>query len=132
MEKVIKKQGFHRWAWLVVFLLGGLSMVYGGAQDITLFFPPEGELAQVPSWHSVTPIVGLVCGLIVLISAVLNIVWGLWLQRAESVRELRLAQYVAIISGVGMVADWVIGYYGFGSLMALLTGLWLIRRVCNI
>lgn len=22
MEKVIKKQGFHRWAWLVVFLLG--------------------------------------------------------------------------------------------------------------
>ncbi|GAH69854.1 unnamed protein product, partial [marine sediment metagenome] len=48
MEKVIKKQGFHRWAWLVVFLLGGLSMVYGGAQDITLFFPPEGELAQVP------------------------------------------------------------------------------------
>ncbi len=29
----MKKRGFHRWAWLVVFLLGGVLMVYGGAQD---------------------------------------------------------------------------------------------------
>ena len=131
MKKIIKKQGFHRWAWLVVFLLGGILMIYGGAQDITLFFSPEGELAPVPSWHSVPPIVGLVCGLIVLASAVFNIVWGLRLQRAEGVYECRLVRHVVIISGVGMVADWVSGYYGFGSLMALLTGLWLIRRARN-
>jgi len=111
-----------------VFLLGGLLMIYSGAQDVTLLFSPEGELAPVPSWHSVPPIVGLVCGLIVLASAGFIIVWGLRLRRAEGVYECRLAQHVVIISGVGMVADWVSGYYGFGSLMALLTGLWLIRR----
>jgi hypothetical protein len=76
MKKIMKKQGFHRWAWLVVFLLGGLLMIYGGVQGVTLFFSPEGEFAPVPSWHSVPPIMGLVCGLIVLASAVLNIVWG--------------------------------------------------------
>ena len=124
----MNKQGFHRWAWLVVFLLGGLLMIYGGVQDITLFFSPEGKLAPVPSWHPVSPIVGLVCGLIVLASAGLNIVWGWRLRRTEDVYECRLARHVVIISDVGMVADWVSGYYGFGSLMALLTGLWLIRR----
>ena len=75
-------------------------------QDVTLFFSPEGEFAPVPSWHSVPPIMGLVCGLIVLASAVLNIVWGWRLRRAEGVYECRLAQHVVIISGVGMVADW--------------------------
>lgn len=34
--------------------------------------------------------------------------------------------WVALISGAAMVADWVSGYYGFGSLMALLVCLWLI------
>jgi hypothetical protein len=110
MKKVIKKQGFHRWAWLVVFLLGGLLMIYGGAQDVTLFFSPEGELAPVPSWHSVPPIVGLVCGLIVLALAVFNILWGLRLRCAESDYECKLVKHVVIISGVGMIADWVSGY----------------------
>ena len=128
MKKIIKKQGFYRWAWLVVFLLGGLLMIYGGAQDITLFFSPEGELAPVPSWHSVSPIVGLICGLIVLASAVLNIVWGWQLRHAEDTEERRIALRVILFSGVAMIADWVSGYYGFGSLMALLTALWLIRR----
>jgi hypothetical protein len=128
MKKVMKKQGFHRCAWLVVFLLGGLLMIYGGAQDITLFFSPEGELEPMPSWHSVPPIVGLVCGLIVLASAGLNIVWGRQLRHAEDTEERRIALRVVLFSGVAMIADWVSGYYGFGSLMALLTGLWLIRR----
>lgn len=97
MKKIIKKQGFYRWAWLVVFLLGGLLMIYGGAQDVTLFFSPEGELAPVPSWYSVPPIVGLVCGLIVLASAGLNIAWGLQLRGAEGVYECRLARHVVII-----------------------------------
>ena len=128
MKKIIKKQGFHHWAWLVVFLLGGLLMIYGGAQDVTLFFSPEGELAPVPSWHSVPPIVGLVCGLIVLASAGLNIAWGWQLRYAEDTEERRLALRVVLFSGVAMIADWVSGYYGFGSLMALLTGLWLTRK----
>jgi hypothetical protein len=29
---------------------------------------------------------------------------------------------------VGMVADWISGYYRFGSLMALLAGVWIIRH----
>jgi len=70
------KRGFHYWAWLVVLLLGGLLMLYGGAHDSTLFFWPEGNLAPVPSWHSVPHLVGLVCGLLVLASAGLNVVWG--------------------------------------------------------
>jgi len=111
-----------------VFLLGGLLMLYGGAQDVTLFFSPEGDLAPVPSWHPAPPLVGLVCGLIVLASAGLDIAWGWQLRCAESVQERRLACRVALVSGVAMIADWVSGYYGFGSLMALLTGLWLMMK----
>ncbi|MBU0511398.1 MAG: hypothetical protein KJ638_06825 [Chloroflexi bacterium] len=124
----MKKRGFHRWAWLVIFLLGGLLMIYGGVQDLTLFFAPEGNLAPVPSWHPVSPTVGLVCGLIVLASAGLNLVWGWQLRSAEGGDELRLARWVAIVSGAAMIADWVSGYYGFGSLMALLAGIWLMRK----
>jgi hypothetical protein len=66
--------------------------------------------------------------LIVLASAGLNITWGWQLRHAEDTEERRLALRVVLFSGVGMVADWVSGYYGFGSLMALLAGLWLIRK----
>ncbi len=122
----MEKRGLHRWTWLVVLGLGGLLMIYGGAQDAALFFAPA--LAPVPSWHPVPPVVGLACGLIVLASAGSNIVWGWQLRRAEGVRERRLARRVALVSGAAMIADWVSGYCGFGSLMALLTGVWLMRR----
>ena len=125
---MIKKQGFNRWAWLIVFILGGLLMLYGGAQDLTLFFSPEGDLAPVRSWHTVPPVVGLICGLIVLASAISNLVWGWQLRRAEGTRERKLAYYVAFVSGIGMIADWISGYYGFGSLMALLTAVWLMIK----
>lgn len=125
---MMEKRGFHRWAWLVVFLLGGLLMIYGGAQDVTLFFSPEGDLAPVPSWHPAPPVVGLVCGLIVLASAGLNLVWGWQLRRAEGDQERRLARQVALVSTVAMIADWVSGYYGFGSLVALLTSIWLMMK----
>ena len=52
----MERQGFHRWVWLVVFLLGGLLVIYGGAQDVALFFTPD--LAPVPSWHPAPPLVG--------------------------------------------------------------------------
>lgn len=120
------KQGFHRWVWLVIFLLGGLLMLFGGAQDSMLFF--SDQWALVPSWHAVPPIVGLVCGLIVLASAVLNVVWGWQLRHAEGARERRLARQVTLVSGIGVIADWVSGYYGFGSLMALLASAWLARK----
>lgn len=61
------KQGFHKWAWLIILLLGGLLMLYGGAQDVLLFFAPD--MVPVPSWYSVTPVAGLVYGLIVFFSA---------------------------------------------------------------
>ena len=122
----MEKRGFHRWAWLVVFLLGGLLMLCGGAQDVTLFFAPE--LALVPSWRPAPPLVGLVCGLIVLASAGLNLAWGWRLRRADGAQGRRLARRVALVSSVAMIADWVSGYYGFGSLAALLTGLWLMVK----
>jgi len=122
----MEKQGFHRWVWLIVFLLGGLLMIYGGAQDLAIFFSPD--LVPVPSWHSVPPIIGLVCGLIVLTSAVLNLIWGWQMRHAESVQERKLARRIALISTVAMTADWICGYYGFGSLMALLAAIWLIRK----
>jgi len=125
-DLIMEKQGFHRWAWLVVFLLGGLLMIYGGTQDVTLFF--SASLAPIPSWHPVPPVVGLVCGLIVLVSAGLNVAWGWQLQHAEDILEQRLARRVVLVSVVAMIADWVSGYYGFGSLMALLTAIWLMRR----
>jgi hypothetical protein len=123
---IVEKRGFHRWAWLVVFLLGGVLMLFGGAQDVAIFY--SSDLAQVQSWRPVQPVVGLVCGLIVLVSAGLNIVWGWQLRRADTIQERRLAIRVAIVSAVAMIADWVSGYYGFGSLMAMLTGVWLMRR----
>ena len=124
----MQERGIHRWAWLVVFLLGGLLMLYGGVQDLTLFFSPEGDLAPVPPWHPAPPLAGLVSGLIVLVSAGLNVVSGWQLRRAEGARERRLARRVAFASAVAMIADWVSGYYGFGSLMALLTAIWLMKR----
>jgi len=57
-----------------------------------------------------------------------DLCWGWHLRRAESDEERRLARRVALVSGVGMMADWVSGYYGFGSLMALLAGVWLMRK----
>lgn len=122
----MQKRGFHRWAWLVVFLLGGLLMLYGGAQDVTLYVAPG--LAPVSSWRVVLPAVGLICGLVVLASAGFNLVWGWRLRRATGALERKLAGHVALVSVVAMVADWVSGYYGFGSLMALLAALWLARR----
>jgi len=100
----MERQGFYRWAWLVVFLLGGLLMLYGGAQDVTLFFSPE--LALVPSWHPAPPLVGLVCGLIVLASAGLNVVWSWQLRRAKGAEERRLACQAALVSGIAMIADY--------------------------
>lgn len=125
----MEKRGFHRWVWLVVFLLGGVLMIYGGAQDLMIFFAPD--LAPVPAWHPVLPVVGLVCGLIVLASAGLNLAWGWRLRRAEGGDELRLARWVALVSGVAVIADLVSGYYGFGSLVALLAGVWLMRNHAN-
>ena len=124
--KVINKRGFHRWAWLTVLVWGGLVMLYGGAQDMLLFFAPD--LVLVPSWYITPPIIGLVCGLIVIISAGLNIMWGWQLKHAVGEKELLIARRVALISGVAMLADWLSGYYGFGSMVALLIGLWSMRR----
>jgi hypothetical protein len=125
-ELIVEKRGFHCWAWLIIFLLGGLLMLYGGAQDVAVFFSPD--LAPVLSWYSTPPIVGLFGGLIVLISAVLNLVWGWKLRRANGVQERKLARWVVLVSTVALIADWASGYYGFGSLLALLTGIWLMRR----
>jgi hypothetical protein len=122
----MEKRGFHRWAWLVVFLLGGVLMIYGGGQDVMLYFAPG--LAPVPSWHPVLPLVGMICGLVVLTLAGLNLVWGWQLRRAEGGDELRLARWVALVSGVALIADLISGYYGFGSLAALLAGVWLMRK----
>jgi len=121
----MKKQGFHRWAWLVVLVWGGLVMLYGGAQDLMLFFAPE--LAIVPSWYQAPPILGLICGLIIIVSAGLNIIWGWQLRHAIGEEELKIARRVVFVSAVAMVVDWISGYYGFGSLLALLTSIWLIR-----
>lgn len=106
-------------------VLGGLLMFFGGAQDIALFFAPD--LPPVPSWHPVPPVAGLICGLIVLTSAGLNLVLGWQLRSAEGVKERKLALRVVLISGTAVIADWISGYYGFGSLVAMLTGLWLMR-----
>lgn len=122
----MEKKGFYRWAWLVIVLLGGFLMIYGGIQDVTIFF--SDNLALIPSWYPVSPIVALVCGLIVLISAVLNITWGWQIKYAEGAKEHKLAQRVVLISSIAIVCDWISGYYGFGSLIALLTAIYLLRR----
>ena len=122
----MEKQGFHRWAWLIVMLLGGLLMIFGGLQDILLFFIPEMTL--VPGWYTTLPELGLICGLIVFTSAVLNILWGWQLKNAEGDQEQILASRVALVSAIAMIADWISGYYGFGSLVAFLIGIWLIKR----
>ena len=54
--------------------------------------------------------------------------WGRRLRHVKGAQERRLARRAALVSGMAMIADWVSGYYGFGSLMALLTGIWLAAR----
>ena len=44
----MEKRGFHRWAWLVVFLLGGVLMLYGGAQDVAIFFSSDLAPGSAP------------------------------------------------------------------------------------
>ena len=122
----MEKSGFHSWTWLIILLLGGLLMIFGGTQDIMIFLMPE--IILVESWYPVLPIVGLVGGLVVLASGVLNSIWGWQLKRAEYTKEKNLACRVAIVSAIGMVTDWIAGYYGFGSLVALLTSIWLIQK----
>jgi type IV secretory pathway VirB2 component (pilin) len=122
----VEKKGFYRWAWLVIIIMGGIGMVFGGAQDVILFF--SDDLIIIHSWHPVIPVVGLVCGIIVMITGGLNIMWGWQIKQAEGTIEKKLAQKVALFSVVAMIFDWICGYYGFGSLMALLTAIYLLRR----
>ena len=92
--------------------------------------PAASETAYIDNGGTarITRTIPAVGGLIVRGSAGLTVVWGWQLRRAAGTQEQSLARRVALISGVGMIADWVSGYYGFGSLMALLTGLWLMRK----
>ncbi|MCK4849126.1 MAG: hypothetical protein KAT16_08885 [Candidatus Heimdallarchaeota archaeon] len=121
-----EKTGFHRWAWLMIFLLGGVLMIFGGLQDIMLFF--SSDVVPIPSWHPAPPEVGLICGFLVLISAGLSIILSLQLRKATGLLEKTLAQKIALISLFAMVCDWISGYYGFGSFIALIITIWLIRR----
>ena len=50
------KQGFHRWAWLVVLLLGGVVMLFGGTQDLALYF--SSVVMWDSSWYPVPSLVG--------------------------------------------------------------------------
>ncbi len=68
------------------------------------------------------------CGLIVTVSAVLNVIWGWQLRYAIGGEELTIARRVALVSGVAMVTDLASGYYGCGSMAALLSGVYLIWR----
>ena len=124
--QTIEKRGFHRWAWLIIILLGGLLMVFGGVQDLLIFFKPGLEM--VPSWHPIPSVVGLICGLIVSVSALSNIILGLLIRCAVGAKELKLAYFVVVTSGLGLAADLTSGYYGFGCLIALLVSIWLICR----
>lgn len=116
----------NRWVWLVVVLLGGLLTIFGGVQNLLKYFAPE--LSLTPTWYSAPPLAFLVCGLIVLISAGMNLIWGVQLRQAEPMQEKSLALKISAISGIGLIADWICGYYGFGSLLAMLAGLWLLRK----
>jgi len=122
----MEKHGFHRCAWLVILLLGGLLMIFGAVQDMMLFFSP-GQAAVQP-WYTALPEGGLAGGLVVLASALLNVAWGYQLRHAEGVHERNLARGVALVSIIAMIADWISGYYGFGSLVAFLVGIWLMRK----
>ena len=102
-------------------------MVFGGLQDLFLFFLPD--LSMMSSWHPIPSIVGLICGIIVLLSAISNIILSLLLRKAIGTIELRIVYSITLISFIGLVADLVSGYYGFGSLIALLVGLWLIYKI---
>ena len=122
----MEKQGFHRWAWLVILLIGGLLMIYGGLQDVSLFF--FEDLAPVPSWHPIQPIVGLICGVIIVLIAIFSVILALKLKNADKELEQKLAKIVLISNGIAFVCDLICGYYGFGNLIALLIAIWLLKR----
>ena len=86
-------------------------MLYGGAQDVALYFAPG--LAPVSSWRVVLPAVGLVCGLVVLASAGFNLVWGWRLRRATGALERKLAGHVALVSATPMVRQLCLGAWSY-------------------
>lgn len=97
-------------------------MIFGGLQDVGIFF----DLTLVTPWHSIPPTVGLICGLIVLVVAGMNLIWGWWLRSANSEYERTLAKKLVVVNIIAIIADWISGYYGFGCLMAFLVSVWLV------
>ncbi|MHA1490617.1 MAG: hypothetical protein ACTSRI_13295 [Promethearchaeota archaeon] len=58
----------------------------------------------------------------------LNIIWAWQLRCAEDTLEKKLARWVALVSTIALICNWIWGYYGFGSFIALLIAIWLMRK----
>ncbi|MHA1910627.1 MAG: hypothetical protein ACTSYA_02925 [Candidatus Kariarchaeaceae archaeon] len=117
----------HKWAWILIFLIGGVLMIYGGVQDIMIYFVED---LPVASWHTISPEIALICGIIVLISALLTIYWSLQAYKQIENHELtyKIAQKIVVVNFIATITDWICGYYGFGSLVALIIAILLIRK----
>lgn len=123
----IKKGKFSKWVW-VIFLFGGLFMVYGGIMNILVYFEKGLPLAP-PSWHILDTKISLIIGIFILFAAVYMILKSFEVKsiiEGETETEIRpLMRVLLIVCIVGIIADIIAGYYARGFLLGLLGLLYL-------
>ncbi len=122
-----KKNKFLELVWVVV-LIGGLFMVYGGILDIMVYFQKTLPFAP-PPWYSVDAKISLVFGVFVLILALYLILISFKVKTSIKERRINrlelLIKSISIVCLVGMIADFIAGYYARGFLLILLALIYL-------
>lgn len=113
---------FSKWTW-IIFLIGGLFMIYGGILDIMVYFQLSLPLAP-PSWHSMDARVSLACGIFILLAAFYLIMNSFKMKSIIKKRietEMKpLIKSLLIACIIGIIADFIAGYYARGFFIGLL------------
>ena len=110
----------------VIFLLGGVFMVYGGILDILIYFEKTLPFAP-PPWHTPDTKISLLGGIIVLFAAAYLILKSFEIKSIiEEGEERRISEIKPLIKTLfvvcitGAAADFIAGYYARGFLIGLL------------
>lgn len=98
-------------------------MIYGGILDIITYFDVSFPFAP-PSWHAIDTKISLICGIFVLFAAVYLIIKSFEIKSIiDEKRKTKIKPLINTLSVVcimGVIADFIAGYYARGFLIGLL------------